>query len=198
MNHVSIAALCMAALFLAGCVALPSAGTYGGWTPAPLTAQARPVVIAADPASPTRTPRPTPTMAVPTSSPTPRPSPSPTNDPHRIVITEADIIRAMASGAGTGESYGVQGLDVHFSNGKMRLKADQLTYSGFAVNNLDLVGRLVANNGQLQLVTESVTPGGLIGALIPRVANQALAQYASQWYVETVTIQDGSIELRIR
>ena len=104
----------------------------------------------------------------------------------------------MGSGSATGDSYTVEGLDVKFANGKMHLKANRLTYSGFAVNNLDLVGRLVANKGQLQLVTESVIPGGLVGALIPRVANQALAQYASQWYVETVTIHDGSIELRIR
>jgi len=201
MNHVSLVILCVGAVALAGCLAWPKAGVVRTWTPSPQTAVVYSGATAEAIAS-TVTARPTVTRAVPISTPTPRPSPSPmpspTNDPHRIMITEVDIEQAMASGTGSGESYVVQGLDVRFSNGKMRLKADQLTYGAFSVKSLDLVGRLVANSGQLQLIAESVKPGGLVGALIPRVANQALAQYASQWYVEMVTIHDGSIELRIR
>ena len=61
-----------------------------------------------------------------------------------------------------------------------------------------LVGRLVAVDGRLQLETESVTPRGLLSALIPTVANQALEQYTAKWYVEEVETLEGRIEVRIR
>ena len=51
---------------------------------------------------------------------------------------------------------------------------------------------------RLQLQTESISPGGLITSLIPAFANQALAQYTAQWYVEEVRTLEGRLELRIR
>jgi hypothetical protein len=133
---------------------------------------------------------PTPTRPQPTATPTP--------DPKRVVVTEQDVERSVASGAAAQGGAQVQGLDVRFADGKMRLSADQLTYGMVNVNDLVLVGRLVAANGQLQMQVESVQPGGIIGAVIPSVVNQALAQYASRWYVEDVDTLDGRLELKIR
>jgi hypothetical protein len=104
----------------------------------------------------------------------------------------------VASGAAAQGGVQVDGLDVRFAEGKMRLSARQLTYGMLGVNDLVLIGRLVAQNGQLQMEVESVQPGGLIGAFIPRMVNQTLAQYASQWYVEDVDTLDGRLELKIR
>ena len=92
----------------------------------------------------------------------------------------------------------VDGLDVRFTGGKMRLSAQSLTYGMLTVQDLLLVGRLVAQNGQLQMQVESVQPGGLIGAVIPSVVNQALAQYTAQYYVEEVNMLEGQLELRVR
>jgi hypothetical protein len=132
-------------------------------------------------------------------SPTrPQPTATPTPDPKRVVITEKDVERSVASGAAAQGGVQVSGLDVRFADSKMRLSADQLTYGMFNVNDLVLVGRLVAVNGQLQMAVESVQPGGIIGAFIPRMVNQALAQYAAQWYVEDVNTLDGRLELKIR
>ena len=87
---------------------------------------------------------------------------------------------------------------MQFTGGKLRLTANRLSYGPISVQNLVLVGRLVAQDGRLQLQTESIAPGGLVTALIPSFANQALAQYAAQWYVEEVRTLDGRLELRIR
>jgi len=57
---------------------------------------------------------------------------------------------------------------------------------------------LLARDGALQFVPESITPQGLVASLIPTMANQALGQYTSQWYVEKVQILDGRMEIRIR
>jgi hypothetical protein len=80
----------------------------------------------------------------------------------------------------------------------MRITADKLAYGPAQVQNLDLVGRLVAQNGQLQLETESVSPRNLVTALLPTLANQALAQFTAQWYVEEVRTLEGRLEVRIR
>jgi hypothetical protein len=114
------------------------------------------------------------------------------------VITEEDVRRSVASGAAAQGGAQIEGLGVRFTDGKMRLSAERLVYGPVNLSDLVLVGRLVATNGQLQLETESVRPGGLVGAFIPRLVNQVLAQYTSKYYVEEVRALDGRLELRIR
>jgi hypothetical protein len=161
----------------AACVPVPSLEPQRSWTASPI--RTREI---------TRVP--SPTRSQPTATPTP--------DPHRVVITEEDVERSVASGAAAQGGAQIQGLDVRFADTKMRLSADKLTYGMFSVNDLVLIGRLVAQNGQLQVEAESVQPGGLVGAVIPRLVNQALAQYAAKWYVEDVDTLDGRLELKIR
>lgn len=87
---------------------------------------------------------------------------------------------------------------MRFADGLMTLSATSLSYGSINVANLTLSGRLVARDGKLELVAESITPRGLVTALIPVFANQALAQYTAQWYIEEVQTLDGRLELRIR
>jgi hypothetical protein len=162
-------------------------------------------------ATPTRPVQPIPTPAATQPQPTPaagqpqptvaaRPAPaaSATSDPHLITITEADVARAVASDAAAESGLVSEELAVRFTEGKIHVTADKLAYGPIQVQNLILVGRLAAKDGRLQLETESISPRGLVSALIPTVANQALAQLASQWYVEEVRILDGRLEVRIR
>jgi len=193
----------------AACVPVPPLETQRSWTAAPITAQPQGAWETTMPgqdngrtqpsdspaALPTATPPPTRT---PTRQPSPTPVPSPTPDPHRVVITEDDVRRSVASGAAVWGGAQVEGLDVRFTDGKMRLTADRLAYGVFNVSDLVLVGQLVARNGQVQMDVESVQPGGLVGAVIPRIVNQALERFASQWYVEDVQTLEGRLELRIR
>jgi hypothetical protein len=124
--------------------------------------------------------------------------PSPTLDPKRIVITEEDIIQALAGGAGEEQGLKVQGLKVRFADEKMSLTADEFSMGPLQVRKLAMVGRLSALDGKLQFDSESVTPGGLVTAMLPTVANQVLAQFAADWYVEDVRVGNGQLELRIR
>ncbi len=171
--------------FVAGTVPVPSN------TPRPTP----PTQAAGFTAVPLATQPPATARPAPTSTPMP---PSPTPDPHRIVVTEADIVQAVASGAAGQSGLTVEGLAVRFTGGKMRLAASRLSYSFIQVSNLVIVGRLVAQDGVLRLEPESIAPSGLVTSMIPTVANQALAQYAGQWYVEEVRTLEGRIELRIR
>jgi hypothetical protein len=124
--------------------------------------------------------------------------PSPTLDPKRIVITEEDIIQALAGGAGEEQGLKVQGLKVRFADEKMSLTADEFSMGPLQVRKLAMVGRLSASDGKLQFDSESVSPGGLVTAMLPAVANQVLAKLATDWYVEDVRVRDGRLELRIR
>lgn len=173
------------------------------WTPQPITpAPTQPMINGAilptlpvTPAGPAAPPAPT----RPATRPPPSAPPaSPTADRNVITVTEADVIRAVAAGVGGQEGLVLQGLTVRFAQGKMRLAADRVQYGVVDVQDLVLVGRLSARDGRLQLETESISPRGLVTALIPTLANQALAQYAAQWYVEEVRTLDGRLELKIR
>ena len=124
--------------------------------------------------------------------------PSPTLDPKRIVITEEDIIQALAGGVGEEQGLKVQGLKVRFADEKMSLTADEFSMGPLQVRKLAMVGQLFASDGKLQFEAESVSPGGLVTAMLPAVANQVLAQFATDWYVEDVRVRDGRLELRIR
>jgi len=165
------------------------------WTPAPATA-GTPIftpgaaILPTQPVQPTRTPAPPQATATPAADAT--------RDPKLIIITEADVLNAVAAGIGGQEGLVLDGLAVKFTEGQMRLAADRLSYGPADVFDLVLVGSLTAQDGRLQLNTESISPDGLITSLIPAFANQALAQYAAQWYVEEVHTLEGRLELRIR
>ena len=165
------------------------------WTPAPATAGS-PGVTPGAAILPTFPPQPTRTPAPPRATATP--AADATVDPKLIIITEADVLNAVAAGIGAQQGLAIDGLGVAFTDGRMRLTADRLSYGPADVLDLVLVGSLVAQDGRLQLQTESISPGGLITSLIPSFANQALAQYAAQWYVEAVSTLEGRLELRIR
>jgi len=161
------------------------------WTPAPATARTPgAAILPTQPVQPTRTPAPPRATATPSAGAT--------LDPKLIIITEVDVLNAVAAGIGAQQGLALKGLGVAFTDGEMRLTADRLSYGPADVPDLKLVGSLVAQDGRLQLVTESISPGGLITSLIPSFANQALAQYAAQWYVEEVRTLEGRLELRIR
>jgi hypothetical protein len=147
--------------------------------------------------APTSTSQPTNTVApAPTRAPTT--VPKATVDQHLVVITEDDIARAVASGAGAQQGVTVDNLEVRFVDGKTRITADRLGYGIIKMQNLDLVGRLVAQNGVLSLEVESISPRGLAANFVPTAANQALANFGAQWYVEDVRTLDGRVELRVR
>ena len=165
------------------------------WMPAPVTAGS-PGVTPGAAILPTHPPQPTRTPAPPWA--TASPAAGATRDPKLIIITEADVLNAVAAGVGAQQGLTIDGLGVAFTDGRMRLTADRLNYGPADVLDLVLVGSLVAQDGRLQLVTESISPGGLVTSLIPSFANQALAQYAAQWYVEEVRTLEGRLELRIR
>ena len=157
--------------------------------------------------APTFTPWPTNTVAAtPTRAPTMTraapatraPTPTATVDRHLIIITEADIAQAVAGGAGAQQGVTLDNLKVRFTGGKTHITADKLGYGIIKMQNLDLVGSLAAQNGVLSLAVESISPRGLAANFVPAAVNQALANYASQWYVEEVRTLDGRVELRVR
>ena len=156
--------------------------------------------------APTFTPRPTSTVAAtPTRADDDAccarrraPTPTATVDRHLIIITEADIAQAVAGGAGAQQGVTLDNLKVRFAGGKTHITADKLGYGIIKMQNLDLVGSLAAQNGVLSLAVESISPRGLAANFVPAAVNQALANYASQWYVEEVRTLDGRVELRVR
>lgn len=209
-------ALLVALLALVGAVLacsrlLPSQEPVAIWTPAPLTTadlSPQPAILPPNMGGlPTITPRGQ-TVTVPTTRPpagTTVPTvPSPAGPTatsavgQLVVITEADIVQAIASGATAQSGLVVEGLDVHFGDDQIRLRAEALSYGVIQVRDLELVGRLVARDGLVHLETESISPGGLVTALIPLMADQALQQFGAQWYVEEVRLSDGRLELRVR
>ena len=166
------------------------------------TAQPQPTAAARPTANVTPTtssPAAQPTAAPPRAATATRPAPlPPTADPKLIIVREEDISRAIAGGAGEEQGVKAQGLQVRLRDGKMTVSADELGLGPVQVKQLVMVGRLLAQDGQLRFESESVSPRGLVTGLLPALANQALTQYASQWYVEDVQTRDGRLELRIR
>jgi hypothetical protein len=123
---------------------------------------------------------------------------SPTPDPKRIVIAEEDIIQALAGGVGEEQGLKIEGLQVRFADEKISLTADEFSMGPLQVHKLAIVGQLFASDGKLQFEAESLSPGGLMTAMLPTVANQVLAKLATDWYVEDVRVGNGQLELRIR
>ena len=132
------------------------------------------------------------------STSTPSGVPGSTSDPRPLVISEDDVVQAISGGAGSQQGLTVEDLQVRFRDGKMVLKTSHLAYSMIRVQNLEIVGRLVAQGGKLVLEAESISPRGLVAAMIPRFAKQALDQFTFQWYVEEVEILDGQLRIRVR
>ena len=114
------------------------------------------------------------------------------------MITEDDIAQAVAEGAGAQQGVSIENLNVRFADNKMTITAGKIGYGLIKLQNLNLVGRLVARDGVLSLEVDSISPRGLATNFIPTMANQALAKYAAEWYVEDVQVRDGRVELRIR
>ncbi len=180
----------------------PTATSKPSDTPAPTnTASPRPTARATDTPQPTRTVAPTlaptataaPAVAARAAAATPAAA-----DPNLVVITEDDIAQAVAEGAGAQQGVSIENLNVRFADGKMNITAGKIGYGLIKLQNLNLVGRLVARDGVLSLEVDSISPRGLATNFIPTMANQALAKYAAEWYVEDVQIRDGRVELRIR
>lgn len=183
----------------------------GEWTPAPVTGSLAigtrapelvpPANEAARTASEPAAEAILPTLAVPTSArPTAAaPAAAATRDPNLVVITEADVLRAVTSGAAAEQGATLENVGVEFTaDGKMILTAGRVGYGFVNADDVTLTGRLVAVDGKLQLETESITPRGLVTSMIPTIANQALQNYTSKWYVEEVRTTEGQIKLRVR
>lgn len=177
------------------------------WTPAPVTGSLAIGTPAPELVRPTTAAEPT--LVVPTVAPLPTvapvlptvqlPAAAPTRDLNLVSITEADVLTAVTSGAAAAQGATLDNVGVEFTaDGKMILTAARVGYGLVNADNVTLVGRLVAVNGKLELQTESIAPRGLVTSLIPTIANQALQQYTSKWYIEEVRTTEGQIKLRVR
>jgi hypothetical protein len=158
-------------------------------TPAPVGAQ--PTVVI-------------PTAVLPTEAPAQAVAPTraaapPTRDPNLVIITEADVLGAVSSGATAESGATLENLDVRFTaDGRMLLTASRVGYGFVNADNVTMVGRLMAVDGKLKFQPESVSPRGVVTSLIPTIANQALQRYTSKWYIEDVRTTEGQVQLRVR
>jgi hypothetical protein len=191
---------------MAGGLLRPNVAPAAVWTPAPLPGEA--TAPGSDAILPTIAP-PEDTQAPDVVEQAPAPVGVPTQarrqvpaataaGPRKVIVTDADMAQSINSGVAGQNGVQAQNLQVHFTGGRVRITADQVSYSMIQVSNLVLVGRLVARNGALDMETESVSPGGLVTAMIPAMVNQGLHQYSSKWYVEDVQTGEGQIELTVR
>jgi hypothetical protein len=182
---ISVAAV---VLMLAALIAAPRPDETPAWTPAPVTRA--PIAL-----TPLYTPLPTETARRAVATATPGAIGGTSNI---MIISEDDIRKVLSDSRRYPEGLAVNGLDVRFTGGKVYITADNVNYGMFNLNNLALVGHLVANNGQLQIEVESVSPVGLAGAMIPRLANDAMSQLGGQVYVEDVQIGEGQVNVQFR
>ena len=214
MKKWSLAILLLVVVALvAGACASRSRRQGAEWTPAPVTGSLvigtpapdlQPVATAMS----TEAPQPTtaiPTAVMPTAAMPPGASTvsvataAPTRDPNLVIITEADVLRAVTSGAAADQGATLDNVGVKFTaDGKMIMTASRVGYGFVNADNVTMVGRLVAVDGKLEFQPESITPGGIVTSLIPTIANQALQRYTSKWYIEDVRTTEGQIELRVR
>jgi hypothetical protein len=115
-----------------------------------------------------------------------------------MILTEDDITRALSNPKRYPEGLTVSGLDVKLRGGRVFISADRVDYGMFRLRDLNVVGRLEAVDGQLQIEVEQVSPVGLVGAMIPQLANQAMEQIGSNWYVEQVKVGEGQVDVKFR
>ena len=180
-------------LALAWSVIFVSRSTEPSWTPLPVT-RLSPTQWTSPTSAPT-TPLPHPSATRLPAVPTPGATGGESN---LMVITQEDVVRVLSNPSLYPEGLEVAGLDVKFSGGKMYVTADSVNYGMFRLRNLSLVGHLVAEDGQLQIEVESMSPMGLAGAMIPRLANDAMGQLGGRWYVEDVQVDEGQVSVRFR
>ena len=201
-----LAALVLLALVTAGCTRPDARRQAEEWTPPPVRGSLvigtrAPDVLPTLP-PPTRrvqTPAAVPTRLAATAVPRAEPTATPTRDPNLVIITEEDVLRAVTSGTTEENGATLEDVGVQFTaDGKMILTAGRLGYGFISADNVVLVGRLIAVGGKLQLETESISPRGLVTSFIPTLANEALQQYTSRWYVDSVQTLEGRIEMRVR
>ncbi len=202
-----LAAMAVLALVVAGCTRSDSRRQSGEWTPAPMTGSLAigtraPDVLPTLP-PPTRVvvqvPTALPTRLAPAAASRVAPTATSTRDPHLVIVTEEDVLRAVTSGATAESGATLENVEVQFTaDGKMILTAGRVGYGFISADNVVLVGRLIAVDGKLQLETESISPRGLVTSFIPTVANEALQRYTSRWYVDNVQTMEGRIEMRVR
>ncbi len=115
----------------------------------------------------------------------------------KIVVTEADITRVIESGTAEQQGLVVDGLAVRFTGGKTRVTARLLSYGPVRVENLLLIGHLVAKEGDLQFETESISPSGIVTSMIPTLLNQAFKRYGERWDIQDVRTSEGQVELTV-
>ncbi len=177
-----------AVLTLAALTVFPRWDETPAWTPVPVTrAPINP--------TPSHTPLPTDVATRPAVSATLGATGGTSNI---MIISEDDIRQVLSDPRRYPEGLTVDGLDVKFTGGKIYITADNVNYGMFRLTDLSLVGRLVAVDGQLQIEVESVTPIGLAGAMIPRLANEAMSQLAGKIYVEDVKVDEGQVSVQFR
>ncbi len=190
-----LAALLLGAALLA-CGQLGAAPpTAPAWTPPPAGSVQATSPVAEPAATAGETILPT---VAPPAAPQPSRAAVPTQDPHHVVVTDSDITSSLAGDGLAQSGAQADNLAVRFRGGKTYVTANSVVYGPVNLQNLVVVGRLVARDGALQMDTESVEPQGLVSGMVPGIINQALKQYASRWYVEDVQTGEGQIELRIR
>ena len=201
-----LAVMVLLALVTTGCTRPNTRDQAEEWTPPPVTGSLvigtrAPDILPTLP-PPTRrvqAPAATPTRLAPTAAPRAEPTATPTRDPNLVIITEEDVLRAVTSGATAESGATLENVGVQFTaDGKMILTAGRLGYGFISADNVVLVGRLNAVDGKLQLETESISPRGLVTSFIPTLANEALQQYTSRWYVDSAQTMEGRIEMRVR
>lgn len=218
MKKLALAALLLAAaaLVIVSCTRASVRQQPAQWTPPPVSGA---LAIGTPAAEVTETPAPvftaapaqeailptlaapaaSPTAVVPTAAPTAVATVAPTRDPHLVIITERDILNAVSTGAVAQQGATLDNLAVRFTgDGRMILTAGRVGYGFVSADDVTLVGRLVAVDGKLQLQTESIAPRGIVTSFIPTLANQALQQFTSQWYIENVRTTEGQTEIRVR
>ncbi len=106
--------------------------------------------------------------------------------------------QAITGGAAEAQGLKAEGLQIRFRDDRMTVAADRLELGPVQVRQLMMVGRLVAEDGKLYFETETISPRGLVASLLPSLANQMLAQFTNQWYIEEVQARDGRLMVRIR
>lgn len=169
------------------------------------TATSAPPTATATRAAPTATTAPTRAAATATTRPTRaaapatpiRVQPTPTAEfPKTIAITEAQIEELAASGQVPGLT--IDGLDVTFGDDTMTVFFSSLRYGFISLRDVTVEGHFEVSNGAATFVADRITPRNLATTQIPGFVNQALGQQFSQWYVESLSIEPGTLTATVR
>lgn len=138
-------------------------------------------------------PRPGATLASAAAQPTSAATPHPLAE---VVITEADIEERARSASVQGAT--VEGLDVEFLPGRMRLRVARLGYGFLDLQDVLVEGALRAADGWPVFEATRIEPNNLATRVIPPLINQYLGWAASGWYVEDLRLEPGRLVLLAR